>query len=94
MRNLAVAAAALGLVLVLAPTTPVGAAEDNESSRLLTPRGFSVADQPSAALAAVSSRRVAATSSNFVGLMMIAARRGRSGAPSRRKLPRVGRGRA
>jgi hypothetical protein len=49
MRNLAVAAAALGLILALAPTTPVGAAEDKESSRLLTPRGFSVADQPSAA---------------------------------------------
>jgi hypothetical protein len=50
MRNLAAGAAVLGLVLVLAPTSPAGAAEEeNAPSRLLTPGGLSVADQPRAA---------------------------------------------
>ena len=49
MRNLAAAAAALGLVLALAPTSPIRAAEENEPSRLLTPGGPSVVDQPGTA---------------------------------------------
>jgi hypothetical protein len=49
MRHLATAAAVLGLVLALAPTGPVGAAEENAPSRLLTPGGPGLADQPSAA---------------------------------------------
>ena len=49
---------------------------------------------PSSVLAAVSSALTAATSVNFVGLMMIAARRVRESWPPRRKLLRSGRGRA
>jgi hypothetical protein len=49
MRNLAAGAAALGLVLVLAPTSPVRAAEENVPSRLLIPGAPSVVDQPRAA---------------------------------------------
>jgi hypothetical protein len=49
MRDLAAAAAVLGLVLALAPTSPIRAAEENAPSRLLTPGGVSVADQPGAA---------------------------------------------
>jgi hypothetical protein len=49
MRNLAAAAAALGLVLALAPTSPVRAAEENVPSRLLIPGTPSVVDQPRAA---------------------------------------------
>ena len=49
MRNLAAAAAVLGLVIALAPTSPVGAAEENAGSRLLTPGALSVPDQRSAA---------------------------------------------
>jgi hypothetical protein len=49
MRNLAAAAAALGLVLALTPTSPVQAAEENVPSRLLIPGEPSVVDQPRAA---------------------------------------------
>jgi hypothetical protein len=49
MRNLAAAAAALGLVLALAPSSPARAAEENVPSRLLIPGTPSVVDQPRAA---------------------------------------------
>jgi hypothetical protein len=49
MRNLAAGAAALGLVLALAPTSPVRAAEENVPSRLLIPGAPSVVDQSRAA---------------------------------------------
>jgi hypothetical protein len=49
MRNLAAGAAILSLVMAVAPTSPAGAAEEDTPSRLLTPGGLTVADQPSAA---------------------------------------------
>jgi hypothetical protein len=49
MRNLAAAAAILGLVLALAPASPAGAADEDAPSRLLTPGGLSLPDRAGAA---------------------------------------------
>jgi hypothetical protein len=49
MRNLAAAAAILGLVLALAPANPAGAADEDAPSRLLTPGELSLPDRAASA---------------------------------------------
>jgi hypothetical protein len=80
MRDLAAAAAVLGFVLALAPTSPLQAAEENAPSRLLTPGGANVAGQPGAAPvilrgSAVGPRRAAAVRTGAPQLQIAGGRR-------------------